>query len=243
MSGRASTDPPAPPLATPTSPEPPAELIREAKRGVALYLARLSRPSPDTNMRMNAQTLACGVRDLSKCPLAVAEWAIYRLIEDDLLEIAQVLPEALSNYVPLSRFIVRATDGLWSWWREGHLPSGKDKPKGDGAGQDPAGAGQGKGGESQTNSSKPKATKKRLEESQKKTDKLKLQVYDYIEARHADGVKPAGILAELKGNKDRKKQVLEAGLKLDKKMIRAALSRRGQRERDKKSKKQDSPSA
>lgn len=93
-----------------------------------------------------------------------------------------------------------------------------------------------------TNASRPTKGKKTLEESPKKSDNLKLQVYNHIQAEHANGKKPAAILADLKANQDRKAQVKEAGLKLDKALIKAALARPGQRERDKKRKKQESPS-
>jgi hypothetical protein len=82
----------------------------------------------------------------------------------------------------------------------------------------------------------PKATKKRLEDSGKESDKLKFQVYKHIQAQRADGKKPAEILADLKADKDRRKQVKEAGLKLDRAMVRAALVFFSQREREEKRK-------
>jgi hypothetical protein len=108
-------------------------------------------------------------------------------------------------------------------------------------------AGQAKGKGAGTKNGKLKANKRRLEESEKKSDQLKLQVYNYIVTEHAAGKTPAGILAEMKASKDRRDQVTAAGLKLDKKLIRAAIARPRQRVRDEKQrnekrKKQDSTS-
>ena len=109
-------------LATPpTTPEPPAGLIEAAKRDVANYLSRLPRPSADMNVSMNAQTLATGVRERLHCHQAAAEWAVFRLIGEGLLQVHKMLPEMLSNFVPLSRFIVSATEPFWQWWRESQV--------------------------------------------------------------------------------------------------------------------------
>ena len=91
---------------------------------------------------------------------------------------------------------------------------------------------------------KTRRTKRRLEESDKETDKLKLQVYHFIQRLHRDGEKPADILAKLKADGDCMEQVRQAKLQANKKLIRAALAVLGQRERDAASrrKNQDSPS-
>jgi len=103
---------------------------------------------------------------------------------------------------------------------------------------------QGETGERERGVNKPKkATKRPLEKSQKESDKLKLHVYTYIQTEHTAGKKPAAILASLKASQDRKEQVKRAGLELDSAMVKAALARPGQRERDKKRKMQDSPRA
>jgi hypothetical protein len=71
-----------------------------------------------------------------------------------------------------------------------------------------------------------------LEASEKDSDKLKLNVYTHIVAQHSSGKKPAAILADLKADRDRKEQVEKAGLKLNMGMVRAALARVTQPERD-----------
>jgi len=93
---------------------------------------------------------------------------------------------------------------------------------------------------------KSRTTKKRLEESQKDSAKLKLQIYTFIQEQHAAGKKPSQILTDLKASKDRKDQIAKAGLKPDKALVKRALALPGQRERDQKQrdqkrKKQDSP--
>jgi hypothetical protein len=128
--------------------------------------------------------------------------------------------------------------------------AGRPSDKGEAGHTDGGGAGsvsgrgdaeQGKGA-ADKKTSKPKANKKRLEESKKESDKLKSEVYAYIQEQHRSGKKPAAILDELKASKDRMEQVRKAGLKADKKLIRAALNLPRQRERDaQKRKKQDSP--
>jgi hypothetical protein len=109
---------------------------------------------------------------------------------------------------------------------------GAGQGQGTGASRDQGGAGQGR----------RRRTRKTLEESHKESDKLKLDLYTHIQQEHASGKKPAAILADLKANRDRKEQVAKAGLTLNKAMVRAALARLPQRERDAR-KKQDSPPA
>ena len=87
-----------------------------------------------------------------------------------------------------------------------------------------------------------KVGKKRLEESKKEIDRLKSQVYIYIQKQHDEGKKPGQILADLRGDKDRQNQVQEAGLTVGSKLVKAAIALPGQRERDKLRKKQDTPS-
>jgi hypothetical protein len=105
-------------------------------------------------------------------------------------------------------------------------------------------AGQAEGIAARKDREKTRRTKRRLEESNKETDKLKSQVYHFIQRLHRDGEKPANILAKLKADRDRMEQVRRAGLQANKKLIRAALVLPGQRERDAASrrKNQDSPS-
>jgi hypothetical protein len=100
---------------------------------------------------------------------------------------------------------------------------------------------EGKTGSARTNTDKPKGTKKPLEKSDKESDKLKLQVYNWIQSQHATGKKPAAILDALKADQDRREQVKQAGLKLNKALVKAALALHGQRERDQQRKNQESP--
>jgi len=111
------------------------------------------------------------------------------------------------------------------------------------AGHRKKGAGGGEGQASRGDQGKPKRAKPRLEQSEKEADKLKCQLYQFIQNLHAAGKKPADILTELKGNPDRMAQVKGAGLNAKMNLIRAALALPGQRERDAKRKKQDSPPA
>jgi hypothetical protein len=88
---------------------------------------------------------------------------------------------------------------------------------------------------------KRSATKKRLEESQKETDKLKAQLYAHIQGEHDAGKKPAAILANLKASKDWKELIARASLRLNLNLVRAAIALPRQRERDKRRKQQESP--
>jgi hypothetical protein len=231
----AAADPRTPPLATPASPEPPAGLIDEAKRDVALYLARLPRPGPDTDVNMNAQTLACGVRDFCKCPLPAAEWAIFRLTADGLLEVVRVLPEAVSSFVPLSRLIVRATDAFWRWWREGTGRPGTIGARVGGASNDPAGAGHGEGG----GKKKRHGGRPALEVS----DPHKFQVYERIRGAHEPNTQHRDTVDRLKADRQFAEQVREAGLKLNTKLVRVALAYFDQRARSEARKKQETDPA
>jgi hypothetical protein len=103
------------------------------------------------------------------------------------------------------------------------------------------GAGVAEATDQQGETAKPRTTKKRLETSDRECVKLKLQIYSYIQGLHAAGKKPAAILADLKASRDRMEQIRKAGLKADKKLVRAAINLPKQRERDRKRKNQDSP--
>jgi hypothetical protein len=115
------------------------------------------------------------------------------------------------------------------------------EPAGDEAGTGGAEGGGRTSGQGGAGPPKKRTTKKLLEASRKETDKLKLQVYTYIVEQHTSGKKPAAILAALKADRDRKDQVAKAGLTLDRSMVRAALNRLGQRERDARKKQESTP--
>jgi hypothetical protein len=102
------------------------------------------------------------------------------------------------------------------------------------------GGAQAEGATTKKPAAKPRTGRKRLEDSTTECGKLKHEVYTYIQHQHADGKKPAAILAELKANPDRREQIEQARLKPNWRMVKAALAVLGQRERDKKRRMQDS---
>jgi hypothetical protein len=135
-----------------------------------------------------------------------------------------------------------------SWANE--EASGSEEPRqtlaeshSEGPGTDPGRSRTGgpNGAGAQAGASQQRTTKKRLENSDKESDKLRLEVYKRIRAEHDAGKKPAAILAELKANRDHKEQITQAGLKLSSAMVRAALAFFDQRERQSR-KNQDPPS-
>jgi hypothetical protein len=86
-----------------------------------------------------------------------------------------------------------------------------------------------------------KNTKKSLEASERGSDKLKLQVYTHIVNEHRSGKKPAQILTALRGDRNRKEQVQEAGLETNIRLVRAAIAWGNQPQR--RAKNQESPPA
>jgi hypothetical protein len=119
-------------------------------------------------------------------------------------------------------------------WRQ-KQPAQSRQGKGAGGGRDQAGAGPAEG----TGKKKVKVGKRPLETS----NPLKFQVYQRIQQEHQPGNEYLDTVDRLKADKQFAEQVKEAGLKLDTRLVRAALAFFDQRERAQAGKNQETDPA